>query len=309
MEAIVYEEFGGPEVLRLVRTDDVHAGPGQIRVAVRAAGVNPVDYKIRNGWMEAAFPTPLPATPGSEFAGVVDETGEGVTGFSVGDEVLGRSATGAYAAYALADTYAVALKPEELGWEEAAALPVATATAARVLDELAVTEGDTLLVHGAAGAVGSAGVQLAASRGATVIGTASPANHDYLRVLGAIPVEYGDGLVERVRALAPQGVDAVFDAAGKGALAASVELRGGRADRIVTIADADAAKYGVAFSAGGGERQDEAERLAEYAALAAVGELRIPVAQTFALRDAARAHELSEAGHVRGKLVLLPGAH
>ncbi|MFE6039538.1 NADP-dependent oxidoreductase [Streptomyces sp. NPDC056452] len=309
MEAIVYEEFGGPEVLRLVRTDDVHAGPGQIRVAVRAAGVNPVDYKIRNGWMEAAFPTPLPATPGSEFAGVVDETGEGVTGFSVGDEVLGRSATGAYAAHALADADAVAPKPQELGWEEAAALPVATATAARVLDELAVTEGDTLLVHGAAGAVGSAGVQLAASRGATVIGTASPANHDYLRVLGAIPVEYGDGLVERVRALAPQGVDAVFDAAGKGALAASVELRGGTADRIVTIADADAAKYGVAFSAGGGERQDEAERLAEYAALAAVGELRIPVAQTFALRDAARAHELSEAGHVRGKLVLLPGAH
>ncbi|MFD4690960.1 NADP-dependent oxidoreductase [Streptomyces sp. NPDC058463] len=309
MEAIVYEEFGGPEVLRLVRTDDVHAGPGQIRVAVRAAGVNPVDYKIRNGWMEAAFPTPLPATPGSEFAGVVDETGEGVTGFSVGDEVLGRSATGAYAAHALADADAVAPKPEELGWEEAAALPVATATAARVLDELAVTEGETLLVHGAAGAVGSAGVQLAASRGATVIGTASPANHDYLRVLGAIPVEYGDGLVERVRAVAPQGVDAVFDAAGKGALAASVELRGGTADRIVTIADADAAKYGVAFSAGGGERQDEAERLAEYAALAAVGELRIPVAQTFALRDAARAHELSEAGHVRGKLVLLPGAH
>lgn len=309
MEAIVYEEFGGPEVLRLVRTDDVHAGPGQIRVAVRAAGVNPVDYKIRNGWMEAAFPTPLPATPGSEFAGVVDETGEGVTGFSVGDEVLGRSATGAYAAHALADAGAVALKPEGLGWEEAAALPVATATAARVLDELAVTEGDTLLVHGAAGAVGSAGVQLAASRGATVIGTASPANHDYLRVLGAIPVEYGDGLVERVRAVAPQGVDAVFDAAGKGALADSVELRGGTAERIVTIADADAAKYGVAFSAGGGQHPDEAERLAEYAALAAVGELRIPVAQTFALRDAARAHELSEAGHVRGKLVLLPGAH
>ncbi|MFE2017524.1 NADP-dependent oxidoreductase [Streptomyces sp. NPDC059499] len=309
MEAIVYEEFGGPEVLRLVRTEDVHAGPGQIRVAVRAAGVNPVDYKIRNGWMEAAFPTPLPATPGSEFAGVVDETGEGVTGFSAGDEVLGRSATGAYAAHALADADAVALKPEGLGWEEAAALPVATATAARVLDELAVTEGDTLLVHGAAGAVGSAGVQLAASRGATVIGTASPANHDYLRVLGAIPVEYGDGLVERVRAVAPQGVDAVFDAAGKGALADSVELRGGTAERIVTIADADAAKYGVAFSAGGGRHPDEAEQLAEYAALAAVGELRIPVAQTFALRDAARAHELSEAGHVRGKLVLLPGAH
>lgn len=216
MEAIVYEEFGGPEVLRLTRVDDVHPGPGQIRVAVRAAGVNPVDHKIRNGWMEAAFPTPLPATPGSEFAGVVDETGEGVTGPAVGDEVLGRSVTGAYAAYVLADADAVAPRPEGLGWEEAAALPVATATAARVLDELAVTAGDTLLLHGAAGAVGSAAVQLATARGATVVGTASPANHDYLRVLGAVPVAYGEGLVERVRAAAPQGVDAVFDAAGKG---------------------------------------------------------------------------------------------
>ncbi|WP_405390094.1 NADP-dependent oxidoreductase [Streptomyces sp. NBC_01102] len=308
MEAIVYEEFGGPEVLRLTRVDDVHPGPGQIRVAVRAAGVNPVDHKIRNGWMEAAFPTPLPATPGSEFAGVVDETGEGVTGPAVGDEVLGRSVTGAYAAYVLADADAVAPRPEGLGWEEAAALPVATATAARVLDELAVTAGDTLLLHGAAGAVGSAAVQLATARGATVVGTASPANHDYLRVLGAVPVAYGEGLVERVRAAAPQGVDAVFDAAGKGALADSVELRGGT-DRIVTIADADAPKYGVAFSAGGGAPVDEGQRLAEYAAMAAVGELRIPVAQTFALRDAARAQELSEAGHVRGKLVLVPGEH
>ncbi|MFD7967486.1 NADP-dependent oxidoreductase [Streptomyces clavifer] len=308
MEAIVYEEFGGPEVLRLTRVDDVHPGIGQIRVAVRAAGVNPVDYKIRNGWMEAAFPTPLPATPGSEFAGVVDETGEGVTEPAVGDEVLGRSVTGAYATYVLADAAAVARRPEGLGWEEAAALPVATATAARVLDELAVSAGETLLLHGAAGAVGSAAVQLATARGATVIGTASPANHDHLRVLGAVPVAYGEGLVERVRAAAPQGVDAVFDAAGKGALADSVELRGGT-DRIVTIADADAATYGVAFSAGAGVSAKEGERLAQHAAMAAVGELRIPVAQTFALRDAARAQELSEAGHVRGKLVLLPGEH
>ncbi len=307
MEAIVYEEFGGPEVLDRAQVEDVHAGPGQIRVAVRAAGVNPVDYKIRNGWMEAAFPTPLPAVPGSEFAGVVDETGEGVTEFAVGDEVLGRSATGAYAAYVLADVGAVASKPEPLGWAEAAALPVATATAARVLDELAVSAGETLLVHGASGAVGSAAVQLAAARGATVVGTASPANHDYLRVLGAVPVAYGEGLVDRVREAAPQGVDAVFDVAGKGALADSVELRGGTAERIATIADPDAAHYGVAFSAGGGSRPDEGRRLAEYAEAAAVGGLRIPVERTFALGEAARAQELSEAGHVRGKLVLLPG--
>lgn len=309
MEAIVYEEFGGPEVLRLARVDDVHAGPGQIRVAVRAAGVNPVDYKIRNGWMEAAFPTPLPATPGSEFAGVVDETGGGVTEFAVGDEVLGRSATGAYAEYVLADVGAVARKPEGLGWPEAAALPVATAIAARVLDELAVSAGETLLVHGASGAVGSAAVQLAAARGATVVGTASPANHDYLRVLGAVPVAYGDGLVGRVREAAPQGVDAVFDVAGKGVLADSVELRGGTPERISTIADPDAARHGVAFSAGGGTSPDEGRQLGGYARSAAVGGLRIPVEQTFPLGAAARAQQLSEAGHVRGKLVLLPGEH
>ncbi|WP_031080999.1 NADP-dependent oxidoreductase [Streptomyces sp. NRRL WC-3549] len=307
MEAIVYEEFGGPEVLHLTETEDVHPGPGQIRVKVRAAGVNPVDHKIRNGWMEAAFPTPLPAVPGSEFAGVVDGTGEGVTAFATGDEVLGRSVTGAYAAYVLADADAVAPKPDGLGWEEAAALPVATATAARVLDELAVAAGDTLLLHGAAGAVGSAAVQLAAARGATVIGTASPANHDYLRVLGAFPVAYGEGLVDRVRTVAPEGVDAVFDAAGRGALADSVELRGGTAERIVTIADPDAAGYGVAFSGGGGARTGEGTRLAEYARQASVGELRVSIARAFALRDAAKAQELSEAGHVRGKLVLLPG--
>ncbi|MFB8118348.1 NADP-dependent oxidoreductase [Streptomyces sp. NPDC055962] len=309
MEAIVYEEFGGPEVLRRARVDDVHAGPGEIRVAVRAAGVNPSDYKIRNGWMEAAFPTPLPATPGSEFAGVVDETGEGVTEFAVGDEVLGRSTTGAYAEYVLADVGAVARKPEVLGWAEAAALPVATATATRVLDELGVAEGETLLLHGASGAVGSAAVQLAVARGATVVGTASPANHDYLRVLGAVPVAYGDGLVARVREAAPQGVDAVFDVAGRGALADSVELRGGTSDRISTIADLDAARFGVAFSSGGGYDPDESRRLGGFAQAAAVGGLRIPVERTFALGEAGRAQELSEAGHVRGKLVLLPGGH
>ncbi|MFI8437140.1 NADP-dependent oxidoreductase [Streptomyces sp. NPDC079020] len=304
MEAIVYEEFGGPDVLRLARVDEVRPGPGQVRVKVRAAGVNPIDYKIRHGWMEQAFPTPLPATPGTEFAGVVEELGEGVTAFAPGDEVLGWSATGSYATHALAEAASLARKPEGLAWDEAAALPVATETASRVLDELEVAEGDTLLLHGAAGAVGSAAVQLAAARGATVIGTASPANHDYLRVLGAVPVAYGDGLVARVRELAPQGVDAVFDASGRGALPDSIELRGGTTDRIVTIADPDAGKLGVAFSGGGGG--PSAERLARNARRAALGELRVPVARTLPLAEARTAHELSEAGHVRGKLVLLP---
>ncbi|MEU3704193.1 NADP-dependent oxidoreductase [Streptomyces anulatus] len=304
MEAIVYEEFGGPGVLHLERLDPPRPGPGQVRVAVRAAGVNPLDHKIRNGWMEGAFPTPLPATPGAEFAGVVLEAGEGVTEFTPGDEVLGWSATGSYATEALAEAASLARKPAGLSWEEAAALPVATDTASRVLDELALAEGETLLLHGAGGGVGSVAVQLAVARGATVIGTASPANHDYLRVLGAVPVAYGDGLVERVRELVPEGVDAVFDASGRGALPASIELRGGTTDRIVTIADGDAAELGVAFSSGGGG--PSADRLGANARLAETGELRVEIAQVFPLADAASAHALSEGGHVRGKLVLLP---
>ncbi|WP_434594201.1 NADP-dependent oxidoreductase [Streptomyces sp. A5-4] len=302
MQAIVFNEFGGPEVLRSTETDEPHAGPGQVRVKVRAAGVNPIDYKIRRGWMESAFPTSLPAIPGSELAGVVDEVGEGVTQYAVGDEVFGWSDTGAYAEYALAST--VVPKPAELSWQDAVALPVASETAQRVLDLLGVTEGETLLLHGAAGVVGSVGVQLAVARGVTVIGTASPANHDHLRVLGAIPVAYGDGLAERVRAVAPQGVDAVFDAAGRGALPDSIELRGGTTDRIVTIADAAAADLGVTFSSGGTDRPQD--RLAEHAQLAAEGGLRLTVAETFPLAQAAKAQELSESGHTRGKLVLIP---
>ncbi|MFI8792359.1 NADP-dependent oxidoreductase [Streptomyces sp. NPDC055105] len=308
MEAIVFEEFGGPEVLRF--KDDVaepHAGPGQVRVKVAAVGVNPIEYKIRNGWMEQVFPTALPAVPGNEFAGAIDEVGEGVTGLSVGDEVLGWTETGAYAAYALAQASAVAPRPTGLEPAEAATLPIAGETAQRVLDLLGVRSGETLLIHGAAGAVGSMGVQLAVALGATVIGTASPANHEYLRSIGAIPVAYGDGLVERVRAVAPQGVDAVFDAAGKGALAASVELRGGTPDRVVTIADPDAARYNVPFASGGSDRAKAREGLTHQAALAANGKLHISIAHTFPLRDAAKAQTLSESGHVRGKLVLLVG--
>ncbi|MFJ2555564.1 MULTISPECIES: NADP-dependent oxidoreductase [unclassified Streptomyces] len=304
MRAVVFEEFGGPEVLHVQEVDEPHAGPGEVRVAVRAAGVNPVDYKIRHGWMEAAFPTQLPAVPGVEFAGIVDETGEGVTDFAVGDEVLGWSATGAYAPYALAGI--VVAKPAGLSWDEAAALPVAGETALRVLDALGVRDGETLLLHGAAGSVGAVAAQLAVARGATVIGTASPANHDYVRSLGAVPVEYGDGLVERVRAAAPQGIDAVFDVSGKGALPASIELRGGTTDRIVTIADMAAQELGVTFSSGGTPPEEQRAGLAENARLATEGALRVRIAGTFPLEEAAKAQEASEEGHAGGKLVITP---
>ncbi|NIY63096.1 NADP-dependent oxidoreductase [Streptomyces malaysiensis] len=301
MKAIVYEEYGGPEVLRLKETEEPHPGPGQVRLKVVAAAVNPIDYKIRRGWMPQMGPG-LPAVPGSEAAGIVDEVGEGVTDRSVGDEVLGWTDTGAYASYALATN--VVPKPAGLDWETAAALPVATETSARVLDLLGLKEGETLLLHGAAGAVGGVGVQLAVARGATVIGTASPANHDYLRSLGAIPVAYGEGLADRVRAVAPKGVDAVYDVAGQGGLPVSIELRGGTTDRIVTIADPAAADLGVTFSGGGGGRP--LEKIAGYARLAAEGRLRVPVVRSFPLADAAEAHEQSETGHSRGKLILRP---
>jgi NADPH:quinone reductase-like Zn-dependent oxidoreductase len=301
MEAIVFEQFGGPEVLRVAEVDLPQPGPGQIRLRVVSAGVNPVDYKIRNGWLAQVFPTTFPSTPGWEAAGVVDAVGEGVTGLAAGDEVFGFTDAGSYAAYALATV--VARKPAGLGWDQAAALPVAGETAQRVLDLLGVKESETVLIHGAAGGVGGVAVQLAVARGATVIGTSSPANHDYLRSLGAIPVAYGDGLADRVRAVAPQGVDAVFDAAGQGALEASVELRG-TTDRIVTIADAvTAQQLGVVFSADG---ERSAEALAVLADLAASGGLRVEVAETFALADAGRAQERSATGHVRGKLLLNP---
>ncbi|WP_046508557.1 NADP-dependent oxidoreductase [Streptomyces odonnellii] len=304
MRAAVFEKFGGPDVLHTQNVDEPHAGPGEVRVAVRAAGVNPMDWKIRHGWMEQLFSTRLPAVPGLEFAGVVDETGEGVTDMAVGDDVVGWTATGAYAQYALTET--VVPKPPSLGWEEAAAIPVAGETARRVLDQLALRRGETLLLHGAAGAVGSVAVQLAVARGATVIGTASPANHDYLRSLGAVPVAYGEGLVERVRAVAPQGVDAVFDTAGRGALPDSIELRGGTTDRIVTIADPAAADHGVTFSSGVTAPGRKRAALAENVRLAAEGKLRLRVAGTFPLADAAKAQETSESGHASGKLVITP---
>ncbi|WP_043263377.1 NADP-dependent oxidoreductase [Streptomyces sp. CT34] len=303
MRAIVYREFGGAEVLSY-EEDAGRPEPaaGEVRVRVVAVGVNPVDHKRRYGRLEQFFPTTFPAVPGMEFAGVVDALGPGATGWAVGDEVFGLTRTGAYAEYAIAAE--IAPKPAGLGFEAAATLPVAGETAQRVLHELGLNGGETLLLHGAAGAVGQVAVQLAVAAGATVIGTASPANHDFLRTLGAIPVAYGEGLAERVRTVAPQGIDAVFDAAGKGVLPLSVALRGGTTDRIVTIADVNAAEHGIPFSAGGTPPAEIVAGLARHARLAVEGKLAVPVADTFPLAEAAAAQQVSEAGHVRGKLIL-----
>jgi NADPH:quinone reductase-like Zn-dependent oxidoreductase len=301
MKAIQFDQFGTTAELRLVNVDVPQPGPGQVRVEVRAAGVNALDGKIRSGAMNAAFPTPLPSIPGFEVAGVVDAIGGDVQEFAVGDEVFGWSDTGSYAEYALATV--VAIKPAVLSWHQAVSLPIASATAARVLDLLEVAADDTVLLHGAAGAVGTIAIQLTTARGARVIATASQANQDYLTMLGATATVYGDGLVERVRTLAPGGVDAVFDLAGKGALEESITLRSGT-ERIVTIADFRAHQLGITFASGPTPRSPE--RLAELAHEAAAGSL-VTTVTTYPLEQAAAAQDASDAGHARGKLALIVG--
>ena len=301
MKAIQYSQFGGPEVLEVAELPDPNPGPGQIRVAVRAAAVNPVDWKMRRGRMGGE----LPQTTGREVAGVVDQVGEGVTDVRPDDRVFGFAAGGGGAAeLALLTDYAPI--PPSLDFAEAAGLPVAVETAVRTLDLLGVTAGTTLLVNGAAGAVGSSATQIARSRDARVIGTASPNNRDYLRSLGAEPTTYGDGLTERVRTLAPGGVDVALDAAGGGALPALIELVGDP-DRVVTIADYPGAQEtGAQFSGGMGSGR-ALHALREIGEVIESGQFTLPVAQTFPLEQIAEAHRLSEAGHVRGKLVLLVG--
>jgi NADPH:quinone reductase-like Zn-dependent oxidoreductase len=300
VKAVRFSRFGGPEVLEIADLPDPHPGPGQIRIAVRAAGVNPSDWKKRAGLMDEE----LPQTLGYEAAGVVDELGEGVVDAGVGDRVFGFSAEGAaQAELALLSWYAPV--PPSLDFAGAAALPSAVETATRALDQLRVASGSTLLVNGASGSVGSAAVQLAVVRGARVIGTASPANHDYLRSLGAEPVAYGEGLVDRVRALAPDGVDTALDVAGSGVLPELIELAGGPG-HVVTIADFGGAKeHGVRFSSG--ETGRALYALDEIGELTESGRFSLPVARAFPLAEIAEAHRLSEHGHLHGKLVLLVG--
>ncbi len=305
MKAARFDEFGGPEVLEIVEVPDPHAGPGQIRIAVRAAGINATDWKVRRGLMGGD----LPQTTGHDVAGVVDEVGAGVTGVTAGDRVFGVADNGAGTGNGAAERAVLtdyAPIPPSLGFAEAAGLPVAVETATRSLDTLGVGAGDTLLVSGAAGGIGSTAVQLAVARGARVIGTAGPANQDYLRSLGAEPVAYGPGLVDRVRAVAPGGVGKALDVAGSGVLPELIELAGGPGN-VVTIADVEGARtYGVRFSSGGDDGHSFSA-LRDIGALIESGRFSLPVERTFPLAEIAEAHRVSEAGHVRGRLVLLIG--
>ncbi len=300
MKAVLFDKYGEPEVLHVADVEDPHAGAGQIRVTVRAVGVNPFDWKVRSGAMQQSFQVEFPYIPGAEAAGVVDEVGDDVTGVSVGDEVFGLTSRGT-AQYAVLEFFA--LKPAAMSWAEAAALPVAAETAARALGMLGVKAGQTVLINGAAGGVGTLATQFAIATGASVIGTAGEANHDYLRSLGATPITYGPGLVARVRELAPNGVDLAFDTAGRGALPDLIEITGSP-DNVITIADYTAAQHGVRFT-GGGADERRPDALGTAAKLYEQGKLSVLVADTFPMEQAAEAHRLSQEGHVRGKLVIL----
>lgn len=301
--AITYDRVGGPEVLELTDVELPEPGPGQVRLAVRAAGVNPIDWKILRGLFGGA-PEGRRGI-GVEVAGVVDAVGPGVDAFAVGDEVLGRPlGGGGYAQYVPAKVDELVRKPAAMGWELAGGLTVAAETAYRALTHLGVSSGDTLLIHGASGAVGTLATQLAVARGATVLGTASAGNHDFLRSLGATPLAYGEGLVERVQAIVPK-VDAVFDTAGKGALPDSIELTGGTA-RVITIADPQAAELGVRFTGGAEPSFPLPEVFAEVFPLWEQGTLRLPSGGSYPLARAADALTESESGHPGGKLVIVP---
>jgi NADPH:quinone reductase-like Zn-dependent oxidoreductase len=298
MKALQYAEYGGPDVLKVVDVEEPHAGPDQIRIAAKAVGINPADWKARSG----RFKTPLPAITGLDVSGVVDEVGEDVTKVSIGDEVFGFAVSGGAAQYVILKNFTA--KPAGMSFEEAAGLPVPAETAVRVLELLDLTPGQTLLVNAAAGGVGSAAVQLARARGLTVIGTASPGNHEYLRSLGVTPTTYGEGLPARVKELAPQGVDGAIDASGRGALPDLIEITGDAA-KVITIADPQAAQYGVRYASGLGGDDRAYHALPEAAEQWKQGKFSMPVARTFSLEDGPEAHRVSEEGHVRGKLVLL----
>ena len=290
--------FGPPDVLRITDLPDPDPGPGQVRVRVRAAGVQPFDVAVRRGempWAEMTFPQ----TIGQEYSGVVDRLGEGTAdqGFSVGDPVLGSTMLNGNASLVCVPVTGLVHKPDRIDFPTAAGLVAAAQTAGGALAELAVGADDVLLLHAAAGSVGTVATQLARLAGATVIGTASPANHAYLRQCGAIPVAYGEGLVEAARAYRPT---VALDAAGRGAIAQSVQL-GIALDRIGTITDDKAAAdHGTRVVRAGRSPQ----RLAEVIALAARGAVTMPV-RAYPLADVAEAHAAVESGHGRGKVVLI----
>jgi len=298
--AVQFSEYGGPEVISLGEAPEPHAGPGQIRIVVRAAGVNPMDWKLRSGMLARGKPLEGVGYLGFDAAGVVDEVGEGVTDVAVGDDVFGQGQN-TQAEYAVLTSWV--RKPASVDWAVAAAAGVVVETSERVLRLLGVREGTKLFIDGGAGGVGSTATQLAKARGAMVIASASEANQGYLREIGAIPVIYGEGMVERVKALQIGKVDAVLDAVGKTPIDDLISLTT-EPSQVVSIANFGAAASGARVTGGGADSQPK-KALAEAAELLEQSKLVIKI-QTFPFDRAAEAHQISQDGHARGKLVLVP---
>ena len=301
-KAYVFTRYGGPETEALVDQDRPSPGPDQVLVAVRGAGVNPVDWKQRTGYRRPGGPArELPAVFGNEVAGVVEEIGADVTGFAVGDEVFGNPVAGGYATYALLPVAVTAHKPAALPFTDAATLPVAAATAYDGIRQLDLPAGATLLITGAGGGVGVAAAQIAHAFGVRVVGVASDGKKDFVESLGAVHVPSGPGLAEQVRAAAPQGIDAVFDLVGGDVLEEAATLLADRTKLITAGASQDEAeRLGGARVA----RARTAAVLDEVAKLAVDGRLRPLVTRTFPLDRAAEALRTVENGHARGKIVI-----
>ncbi|MFD4535324.1 NADP-dependent oxidoreductase [Kitasatospora sp. NPDC059811] len=297
-KAFGFVDYGGPETQEFLDRPVLEPGPGQLAIAVGAAGVNPVDWKIRTGLLGRE--RELPAVMGQEASGVVLQVGPGVTGFTPGDEVFGLAAAGAYAEQTLMRAELSALKPEGVGFDQAAVLPVSAATADDAVRDLGLGAGRTLLILGIAGGVGSAAAQIARSRGLIVLGTASDANRAYVESLGAVPVRYGDGVAERIAAAAPDGVDGILDLVGGDALRAAVPVRKDRTELVSTADPATVAELGGRYIT----RSTTSETLSALAALVAAGELDPNITGRYPLARAAEALAFVESGHARGKVVL-----
>jgi NADPH:quinone reductase-like Zn-dependent oxidoreductase len=304
VKAVRFGEYGGIDVLRVLDVPQPVPGPGQVLVRVKAAGINPGEAKIREGLLHARWPTVFPSGQGSDLAGIVAATGPGVAAVAEGDEVIGYTDNRAsHAEYVLVEARNLTAKPAGVRWEVAGSLFVAGATAYAAVRAVSLTGGDTVVVSGAAGGVGSLAVQLARLAGATVIGLASEANHEWLVGHGVLPVAYGDGVADRVRHAAGQ-VDAFIDTFGADYVQLALEL-GVKPSRVDTIVNFGAVEqYGV--KAEGSAAGASASVLAELAELNASGQLEIPIAATFPLTEVQDAYRLLAQGHVRGKIVLVP---
>jgi NADPH:quinone reductase-like Zn-dependent oxidoreductase len=301
--AVRFDEYGGVDVLKVVNVDAPTPGPGELVVRVKAAGINPGEAKIREGLLAAQWPATFPSGQGSDLAGVVEQVGDGVDGFSVGDEVIGFTDNRAsQAELAVIEAAHATPRPPTVPWAVAGGLFVAGATAWAAVRAVAPRSGETVVVAGAAGGVGSIAVQLAVRTGATVVGLAGEANHEWLRGHGVVPVTYGDGVGDRIREAAPHGVDAFIDTVGSGYVELALEL-GVAPERIDTIADfAAIGKYGV--KGDGNAVGASASTLAELAGLIADGKLEVPIADTYPLDRVRDAYTELERGHTRGKIVL-----